>query len=64
MLSPFFFPVTPESFNFVRVSRYLSRFEVLMNAIGLCDLWQRDFVWDLVLVLYPSGEMASSGDCP
>jgi hypothetical protein len=64
MLSPFFFPVNAENFNFVRLVSYLLCFTVLVNVLGERDLWERDFVRYLVLVLHPSGEMAPSGTCP
>lgn len=52
MLSPFFFPVDNENFNFVRSSFPLC-LQIRMKNEGLCNIRECDAVWHLILVLDP-----------
>jgi len=52
MLSPFFFPVDNENFNFVRRLFPLC-LQIRMNNEGLCNIRECDAVWHLILVLDP-----------
>ena len=49
MLSPFFFPVDNENFNFVRISPPLC-LQIRMIHEGLCNIRECDTVWHLILV--------------
>src|SRR5688572_7086093 len=58
MLSPFIFPVTKETFNFVS-SHSTPFWPAPHEILGLCYIRKRHLVWGLKLVLHPRTQVVA-----